>query len=523
MRSSTLEKLERFVDAWPDSTSLNDAHEKSETGIKDQRSQHRFRRKAESHFNIKLDPHNPERSSDTAISCPSNLDLSSARKYKKFVVTSHTNNSEIVQDFFDTLKLFKNHHEAQLAVIPVSYRNPSIISTNEDYEWDSQTHDYILKDRLNIGTNLVINGGTRITATAINPLSGMEELSAGRNAVYGHPQVALSPIPTPKSEMTRFMGTTGSINKGTYIACKAGGKAEFHHSLAATFIHVVGDFHYPIQLCWDGGGFQYMGEYWTTDGMTEAPPSLALVSGDIHADWEDVALTKIKVAIMDYLDVDTHAVHDLHNQTIGSHHATIRERIEMAMAGKICVESEMQLSVDYIQKTARKNNVIIGSNHNDHADQWLSNFKEKEDPYNAQFAAWLKANMYGTDMSALETFFYYSDTDFNYEFVSRDKPLKIGVTDISQHGDKGVNGSRGSTVAFSKMCSKIIHGHTHTPRIIKGAMSVGYSFDASKADYAKGISTWAQADAVIFDSGKSVLILYGPNSGKNNPHLKILR
>lgn len=520
MRPATLAKLERFVEAWGEAESLRHAHEVAETGITDERTQRRFRRKAETHFGIVLEPHNPEFSTDKDIECPSSLDVSAARSFKKFVITSHTNNSPIEPEFFESLKKFAEHHEAQLIVVPVRYKNPNSVTRNEDYHWDPEVYPYVLKDTLRIGRNFVINGGVRIEATAINPLSSMEELSYGRNAVYGHPQIAMQPIPTPKDEMTRFMHTTGSVNKGRYSSSKKGGKAQFHHSLGALFVQVVGDFHYPMQLNWSGSGFHYMNQYWGSDGFEEAEPALGLVSGDIHADWEDLKNTRQKNKLMDMLNVDAHVLHDLHNHTRGSHHNTTREKVEMALRGEVLVEEEMYKSIDYVKRTARNKNLIVGSNHNDHADKWLDKFKAWEDPHNAPFASWLQSHMYGTEMAALETFFHFhEDTeDLNYEFIAREKPYLIGQIDVSQHGDKGPNGAFGSTAGFAKTCRKIAHGHSHTPRIVKGAYSSGHSFDASHARYADSYSTWAQADIIIYADGKRSHFFYGPHA--NPPQLR---
>ena len=127
-------------------------------------------------------------------------------------------------------------------------------------------------------------------------------------------------IPTHTYEMTNFMHTTGSICKANYSVTKQGGKAEFHHSTGALFVNVVGDFHYPMQLNYNGDGFHYLDEYWTVDGVQKAERALGLVSGDIHADWECKKNTKRKNQLMELLDVETHVLHDLHNHTIGSHH-----------------------------------------------------------------------------------------------------------------------------------------------------------------------------------------------------------
>lgn len=529
LKEDTIQKMERFIDVWGKSSSLQDAHKKAKTGISDYRTMNRFRRNTEKHFNIELPPIKEKFSSSADVECPSSLNLAHARKQRSFVVTSHTNNTKVCTKFLACLEEFSKQKASQLLVIPIYYRNPNAMHRNSEIEWDKGTHPYMLNGDICVGKNLIISGRTKIQATAANPLSGFEAVSRGRNAIYGHPQVSMEPIATPKHEDTRFMHTTGSVNAPLYSASKVGAKADFHHSISAVYVVVVGTFHYPVYLHWNGEGFYYMGEYWFYDDSadavrkTKASDALALVSGDIHADWEDKKITNAKVSVLKSLKCKNHVLHDLHNHTVGSHHNTVRSAVELALKGKIYVEEELRKSVDYVKRTGCCNVLIVGSNHNDHLDKWLDRYREDKDPHNAVFAARLKSRLYGTNMSAMEAFFEMEKErdrelkEINPVFVPRSKSYLLGGVDVSQHGDVGINGARGSTRGFAKTCRKVVKGHDHTPRICQGAYSVGFSFDESKAEYAAGFSTWSQADVVIYSDGKRTHLFYGNIS--KNPHL----
>lgn len=511
MTSLSKEAAQRIVDVWPEASSLADAIRLAGLKAKDPRTHHRYRRLTERITGVKLETHNAVNSTYDDIECPSTLDMSAARKGRDFVITSHTNNSQLEQDFISTLELFLEDKKGQLLVVPVRYKNPSLMQSNQDYHWDKRIYPYALLKDLNLGRKLVIKAH-RIVATAINPLQGLQALSGEKSAIYGHPQLALEPVGTPKNERPKIMHTTGSCNKPMYSATGAGGKANFHHSVSALYVQLVTikgvpEFH-VIQLNWDGKGFYYYDEYWTPEGVTKGHKAAAMVHGDIHAINECPIVTKCKHQVQELVNPRVNVFHDLHDHKIGSHHATLRERIEQALAGQISVEDEVRLSIDYVNRLGGAENWIIGSNHNDHLDKWLWSYKEDKDPYNAQFAAWLKYKVINSDKGALQVCFDEFGCDKNYEFKDRNQACTIKNIDLSQHGDVGVNGSRGSDAAYAKTLRKMIKGHSHTATINKGCYSVGVSGDIQKFSYASGYSTWSNSDVLIYANGKRAIITY---------------
>ena len=86
-------------------------------------------------------------------------------------------------------------------------------------------------------------------------------------------------------------------------------------------------------------------------------------------------------------------------------------------------------------------------------------------------------------------------------FINRRQPVKIKGWLISEHGDQGINGVRGSLSQYKKLSDKIIVGHTHVPMRYNNVVYVGCICDKN-ADYLKGISTWEYANAIILENGK---------------------
>ena len=500
--SISLARAKKTAAAWDEATSLSDAIKRSGYSNQDARNNNRVRRATEEMLGIKLTAHNDKNSTHDEIECPSTLDIRAARKCKDFVITSLTNNSPLIKPFLFALKKFIEARNGQLLVIPVRYQNPNAVHSTKGYFWDDTIYPYALTKDLNLGRNLVVSA-VRLNATSVNPLSGKQALGGQKSVIYGHPQLAMELVGTPKDETPKVMMTTGSCNKARYSSSDRGGKAYFYHTAYAVYVKRVGSKFHHTQLGWDGSGFHYLDEYWTEDGVSEGHADI--VHGDSHVSHEMPKITQSKLRLLDKIKPVTQVWHDLHNQEIGSHHATLRERIEQALIGKVSVEKEVRLSIDYIERLGLgTENLIVGSNHNDHLDQWYAKYRPERDPYNAKFHGWLGYKMLGTGNAALETCFEEWGCTVHYKFLSRNTRHSLHGNDISQHGDKGQNGSRGSAKGLAKTQNKTIIGHSHTPCIEKGCWQMGTSTD--RMEYAQGYSTWMITDCLVYPNGKRALI-----------------
>jgi hypothetical protein len=89
------------------------------------------------------------------------------------------------------------------------------------------------------------------------------------------------------------------------------------------------------------------------------------------------------------------------------------------------------------------------------------------------------------------------------------KPCPEGFTIhgvlLSEHGDKGPNGARGSAQNLSKIGEKSILGHSHAPKIIAGTFQVGTS-SKLKLEYNKGPSSWMHTHCILHKNGKRQMI-----------------
>ena len=472
---------------------------------KSERRWHRIRRGTEKILGVELVANEQDKSPErNENQCPSYLDVKKAKQAKSFIITSATNNSTLNARFFDTLEVFAENTESQLLVLPLKYRHSNLIR-RDDYSWPDRIHDYALNSDLKVSPSLVISGGAGILATAVNPLSGMSANSGFRSAVYGHPQVALQCVATPGNQLPKVMATTGSCTSASYSNTKTGAKARFHHSFSALYVKMVkgGRFHLT-QVHWDGKGFYLLDKCYKPDGVTGGHKAAALVQGDTHAVWSDKEDLSARQRLLDNIKPDTLVWHDLHDHKSQSHHNTVTERVRLAQTGGHIVEDELKLSADLLNDFGKgRENLIIGSNHNDHLHKWLDKHEDKKDPVNAPLAARLKCLVYASDKGPFELWLE-PRLKVKAKFVDRNKEYKIKTIDVSQHGDIGANGSRGSAKGFGRLPRKTVIGHSHTSGIEKGCYQVGVS--TLKMEYAQGYSSWSICDCIIYSNGKRGLI-----------------
>ena len=91
------------------------------------------------------------------------------------------------------------------------------------------------------------------------------------------------------------------------------------------------------------------------------------------------------------------------------------------------------------------------------------------------------------------------------KFLKRGESLKIGKFELGLHGDIGPNGSRGSAKGLSKMCEKLVIGHSHSPSIYESVYQVGLSCKKN-LEYASKPSGWIQGHAILYPNNKITLI-----------------
>jgi len=310
--------------------------------------------------------------------------------------------------------------------------------------------------------------------------------------------------------LPRIFITTGACTVPNYTDSKAGKKGQRHHVLGACAVRVEEDGTYHIRPIYaeGDGSFQDLESYYTPDGVTEAPRPLAAVLGDWHAAKQTEQSIQDAVDFLSRIKPRALVLHDVLDFATQSHHEKARWWVKRPRD----VSQELRQVVGHIRDLAFwvDDLYVVGSNHDRHLDRWLEKFPS-EDPPNCEIWIKLWSLYYGGDRgSALARFCRHVGVPGNVHFVAGES-LSIGSYECSYHGDRGVNGSRGSLTQYAKLGSKVIVGHSHGPGILGGATQVGVSAPLGSFSYRKGAPDPSlNTHGLIYENGKRTLITVLP-------------
>lgn len=448
--------------------------------------------------------------------------------FKTFIVSSAQNNTPVNEVFLNSLINYKNSigDSCCLMVIPVKYKNPnSFADEDEDIVWDASLRDYIIDTTYVIDDNIKILGSLKINSTAENPLNGLDSLSKGKSVIIGHQQLQMKTLPVQQNDTPVIMTTTGAVTDKNYSISKVGAKADFNHSFSAVVVEVDGDAFHIRHLNFDGNGFYDLNKYYTPTSITENDIH-AIVTGDEHVIFVDDKVknaTYGKGGIVDVLKPKFVIRHDIIDcYSISHHHKhNVFTRYAKAMAGVDDLSKELDGVIEFLTETTLDKsivNIIVDSNHNNHITQWLNECDPKLDMKNALLYHKMMYKMLEQTTFSVENGgasypnpleLYTSDIlkerGVKCEFISRGQRYKLKDIEISEHGDKGNNGSRGNRAQFALLPTKTIIGHSHSPGITKGCYQVGTS-SRLRLEYNHGASSWMNSHCIITENGKRQLI-----------------
>lgn len=445
---------------------------------------------------------------------------------KRFVITSAQNNTAVFKPFYQAILNYCKANAAQLIVIPVKYRfYGEDTKKSSAITWPVELREHYLSDRLQLHKKLEVRGDVSIVATAKNPLSGLENISKDRSAIFGHGQLQMKMIATPKPELPKMLHTTGSVSEKNYSDTKAGVIGDFNHSFSALVVELDGDTFHIRQLNADDKGIFYdLNRKYTKDGVEKIARVNAIIHGDIHSMFLDVDVKKAtwtnKDSIVNVLNPVHEVLHDVVDFYSRNHHhkhdpfvnfakySADVDNVKTELDGVVSLHNEIWSRPDTRYH-------YVSSNHHDALTRWLKEADPKGDPRNALIYHELMSELLRhTKMTPNGS--RYPDPFESYvlprlrnrasvSFHGRDERFFIHNIDLNNHGDRGANGARGSAASFARAGYKTVTGHSHTPQIEKGAYVVGCSCELDM-EYNAGYSSWLHTHCVIYPNGKRALI-----------------
>lgn len=447
-------------------------------------------------------------------------------KKEIYVITSAQNATPVNDGFLESLKRYCEYRNAELVVIPLRYKNPSNVFSMdlvEDDWWDEKLVPYLCDTRTELNKNLILFADIKIQPTASNPLSGFDALGRDKSVILGHTKLMLKTVPVPNHATPKILTTTGSVTKSNYSETKAGKKGDFHHSYSAIVVELDENMFHMRQLnsIADGSFIDLNYEYTPTE-VREAPPAEALIMGDLHAQFVDPDVIKAtftdKESIVKLLSPKYLVLHDSLDFYSRNHHHKNNPFVDYAkhISNLNDVRKEIELTFNLINEHASDLNIVFpASNHPEALGKWIKEADWKTDPVNAEF--YLETALYmlkGTKMgesgsTTPDPFAYWGGKLLKNPkkaiFLSRDESFEIRGIDVGAHGHYGPNGARGSIENMSKIGTKTVIGHSHSPKIFDGSIQVGTS-SKYRLEYNVGPSSWLHSGCIIYGNGKRTLI-----------------
>ncbi len=456
-----------------------------------------------------------------------------------FILTSAQNNTPVNKAVWRNLVAYAEHRGARLMVGGYTYNIPSAsdgekkatVKTSrergraEPEWWAAEVLPYLANSRETLAKNLQWCGELQVLPTAVDPISGLESYTARDSCIIPHAKFAVRSVASPKNRGTKFVYTTGVVTQRNYIQKKAGQKAEFHHGFGALIVEVAEDGSWFVrQLCASDDGTFYDLDLKVCRGrVTGGHRPEALIWGDIHVRWLETAMRQLgwgQGGILDTLRPRRQVLHDTLDFRARNHHDAknwwqlYRKRVERTDH----VEAEIGSAAAFVAEASRPwcETFVVASNHDRALERWLKETDFREDPVNIGF--YLEANCAVAAAIRLENKrFYVVEWAFRtlgyyvnpVTFLHQDDECVVcpganGGIELGMHGDKGVNGAKGTLKGFAKMGRKCIVADSHTAGWFEGAVQVGVMGNLDM-EYNEGPSSWSHTNALVYPNGKRAL------------------
>ena len=449
---------------------------------------------------------------------------------KRFVMTSAQNNTFVFKAFFESLQHYCSKKDATLLVGTFTYNKSGFQNLQkEDGEWyDPLIEPYIYDHPTLINSKVLWCGELNILPTAVNPLSGLTSYTKELSGFIPHVKVRLESCPRPKNSEPKFLYTTGAITKANYIQKKEGQKGEFHHTYAAIVLEFdeQGDWYARHIIADKDGCFYDLDEYYSPDGVEYGLETVeALQYGDLHSEKpdEDVyngSFGDKENSILDTLQPKYQFCHDSLNMTVRGHHNIkdmfFRLRSQVETSDK--VEDDLKKVVNVFEAMDRDwcKTVVVESNHDLALMKWLNTADIRFDNIdNVLYYHKCQVKIIEAIKNSVKDFSIFKscildiNPQLNITFLKEDDSFVIcqdkGGIECANHGHLGINGSRGSAQAFTRIGLRQNVGHFHSPCIVDGVYAAGISGNLDQG-YNKGSTSWSHSHILTYKNGKRTII-----------------
>jgi hypothetical protein len=451
----------------------------------------------------------------------------------RYLFSSAQNNTKVWMPLWNNLQALAAHYSAEICVSRYTYNKQGLgaagdkarvvkrkeATQGEDMWWDPVLAPYYRDERLALTKDLTWCGEMNIIPTAPNPLSGLENYVGMSSGIFPHAKIAMESVATGKHEATKFNYTTGTVTLRNYIQRKAGFKADFHHAYGALLVEIDEEGNwFARQINANSQGTICDLNLVVKDGLVSETKTLAISWGDIHVAQLEPSMRGLWApgGMLSVLNPGAQFLHDVLDFKTRNHHdrdfhsrmrtykmfGTVEEEVKEACAF-------IETCGDYFDGVT----VVVASNHDDAATQWLRETDYRTDPPNARF--FLESQL--TKVISIEE----GDSNFSLmehylgkyaichpkkvRVLREDESYLVGDIECGMHGHRGINGARGTRKGLTKTGRKSTIGHSHSAGITDGVYQGG---TCSKLDmgYNHGPGSWSHSQVVTYINGKRAIV-----------------
>ena len=435
--------------------------------------------------------------------------------HKTYLITAAVAGAEPNWRFLTCLAAYAKHRDAEVlvATLPGLHKNDVV-----DVRIAADFGATLVDTSLSLGRNLSLLQ-FRLRPAQQNPLVSLSRfIQNKKSAIIPSTKQFFQPVATMTSD-PRVFYTTGACTEPAYADSRIGEIATFDHVIGAVVVECGHDglFHArPLRwkkgTCFTDIGSQvsYFGKGAVQFKQVQAK---VVTLGDWHTGDTDPVARSASFDMLHQFEPRTTVVHDIFNGHSINHHEQDKciTRAREHRNGRLDLPAELLECAKELEEIsrwipARGRLLVSKSNHDDWLARYLESGHYNDDPQNYRLALTLAAALYdGQD--PLEAAVRSMAKLPHVSFLHRKHGINILGWEVGEHGDAGVNGSKGNTAQLERVAGHAVIGHQHTPSIFRGLVVVGTNTKLQLGYNEKSPSTWLHANSVIWPDGSCQLLV----------------
>lgn len=436
----------------------------------------------------------------------------------KYIITSIQLGARLNKNFYKNMLLFKEKHGVDKILVFVMkgrYISDDAIhpSVAELPDIELINHTYLIHSKVKVYDSKVLPQN-------IDPMRGLtNKLPSQFSYVLPATKVRYESIASIGT-LPRFFTTTGALTMPLYKDDNKGTKARQQHEQGFVYFQDNGRGRFDVYnvKALKNGNFSYLQEEYKSGRYLKNKTIPCLVLGDMHWGDHNPNVLKVSKNQIRTLKPEYVILHDFFNGHSINHHEKkhLISQLRSLDNKRISLEQELRQCLGGLQELTREfpktKFIVVESNHDVFITQYLQDKMHHKEPNNYLQAIKIIPRLINPQNIALkESLLTVTSTlPKNLIFLRENDSFKIRGIEVAQHGHKGANGSRGSKGQFKRLNVRTITGHTHSPCIFENGMIVGTSTWLELTYTMGGMSSWLNANGIIYNDGTSALLTIIP-------------